>query len=239
MARKDDSVKKLSTMLPPTRTDLRFGRYKTPRFRLGAVVLCSVRGEVRIVGVSSGRIPWPIGQTKRAKALVIYGALDRAIRKESSVAVCHWWGVTAQTVTVWRRGLGVGRNTDGSRQLASEIALIPDHVQTRAAGLQRIDREAVNAKIAATKTGVPRSEETRARLRAANLGKTVSDEARRKMSEAQRRRGPKPFGDRLPWSAAEDQIIRTTIPSEAARLTNRSLRAVYARRRRLRLRPNS
>lgn len=79
----------LSAMLPPTRTDLRFGRYRTPRFRVGAIVQCSIRGEVRIVGVSSGPIPSPIGQTKRAKTLVIYGALERAIQKESSVAICH------------------------------------------------------------------------------------------------------------------------------------------------------
>lgn len=91
-------------------------------------------------------------------------------------------------MTVWRRGLGVDRNTDGSRQLATEIALVPEHVRARAAGLLLVDREAKNARIAATKTGVPRSAETKAKLRAANLGKKASPEARRRMSEAQKRR---------------------------------------------------
>lgn len=48
-------------MLPRTRFKLYFGPYRTPRLRLGAMVQDEVRGQVRI-GVSAGRIPWPIGQ---------------------------------------------------------------------------------------------------------------------------------------------------------------------------------
>jgi hypothetical protein len=65
----------------------------------------------------SARIPWPVGKALRAKSLVIFGALERAIRRESNTAVCHWWGVTPQTVTKWRKALGVGPVIAGTRRL--------------------------------------------------------------------------------------------------------------------------
>ena len=92
-----------------TRYKLHFGPYRTPRFRLGALVRCQVRGEVKIVGLSDGRIPWPIGKAngRGNKSLVVYGKLTQAIRNESVQAVAYWWGVTSQTVTKWRRLLGI------------------------------------------------------------------------------------------------------------------------------------
>ena len=44
----------------PTRL---LGSYAAPAFAVGDVVTCARRGEVRIVGLSSAPIPWPIGQT--------------------------------------------------------------------------------------------------------------------------------------------------------------------------------
>jgi hypothetical protein len=75
---------------------LRFGQYKTPRFKYEDVVFCEMRGEVTIVELSDTRIPWPIGKTKRAKAPILYKSLAAAVRRESNQAVCYWWGVTPQ-----------------------------------------------------------------------------------------------------------------------------------------------
>src|SRR4051794_27994816 len=91
--------------------------YRTPRFRLGQVVMCEVRGEVIVCGLADARIPWPVGKRGRAKALIVYRDLARAVRRESAIAVCHWWGVTAQTVTKWRKALGVPEHNDGTRRL--------------------------------------------------------------------------------------------------------------------------
>ena len=78
------------------------------------------RGEVKIVGLSSGRIPWPMGKAGRNKSLVVYRGLAKAITRESIVAVAYWWGVTTQTVTKWRRKLGItGRQTKGTSKLRS------------------------------------------------------------------------------------------------------------------------
>ena len=59
-----------------------------------------MRGEVTIVDVTDTKIPWPIGKTLRARSLVIYKGLAKAIRRESNQAICYWFGVTPQTVTV-------------------------------------------------------------------------------------------------------------------------------------------
>jgi hypothetical protein len=81
------------------------GTYKTPRFRLGSTAFCEVRGEVIITGLSASPIPWPIGKRPggRARALVVFGGLADAVKRESAAAVCHFWGITPQTVSKWRK----------------------------------------------------------------------------------------------------------------------------------------
>jgi len=63
---------------------LHFGPYATPRFRIGQPVEDLRRGTVRIVGMSDGPIAWPVGQQERAKSLVLYRGLSRAVRRESA-----------------------------------------------------------------------------------------------------------------------------------------------------------
>jgi hypothetical protein len=51
------------------------------------VAICDVRGQVESVGLSGGRIPWPVGKRGRAKALVLCGALAKAVHFEAAVPV--------------------------------------------------------------------------------------------------------------------------------------------------------
>src|ERR1041384_554995 len=88
------------------------GTYHTPRFQYGQVVMDDIRGWVRIVGLSDAPIPWPVGKRGRQRFLIVYRGLAQAVRRESNQAVAHGWGVTAQTVTVWRKGLEVKRVND-------------------------------------------------------------------------------------------------------------------------------
>jgi hypothetical protein len=47
--------------------------YPTPRFRYGRKVLCEVRGEVAITGVTDAPTPWPVGKGGRERhSLVVY-----------------------------------------------------------------------------------------------------------------------------------------------------------------------
>jgi hypothetical protein len=86
------------------------GKYRTPSFRLG---------DVRITGLSDAPIPWPRGQTLPSgggRALILYGDLALAVRRESAEAVMHFWGVKHHTVWQWRKALWVGQHTEGTRK---------------------------------------------------------------------------------------------------------------------------
>lgn len=38
------------------------GKYRTPRLRIGRTVVCEVRGEMVISGMTDAPIPWPVGK---------------------------------------------------------------------------------------------------------------------------------------------------------------------------------
>ena len=107
---------------------LLFGPYSTPPIRLGQVVADEVRDrDVIVMGMSDCRIAWPIGKPvgERGRALIVFGTLAEAVRRESNQAKCHWWGVTPQTVSKWRKFLGVDATTDGTSKLRSEYCREP------------------------------------------------------------------------------------------------------------------
>jgi hypothetical protein len=83
-----------------------------------------VWGEVRIVGISNGRIVWPLGRKPGGSAttFVIYRDLAKAVRREAGSAVACWWGVRPDTVSRWRKALGVKRSNEGSHALWSSNA---------------------------------------------------------------------------------------------------------------------
>ena len=75
-------------MLPAaTRFKLHDGPYKTPRLKRASIVEDEIRGEVTIVGLTDAANSWPIGKNGRAKTYIVFGALTRAIRRESVQAV--------------------------------------------------------------------------------------------------------------------------------------------------------
>jgi hypothetical protein len=45
-------------------------------------------------GLTDAPIPWPLGQHGRTRPLVVYQDLAEPVRRESALAVCHWWGVS-------------------------------------------------------------------------------------------------------------------------------------------------
>src|SRR5262249_14239116 len=68
-------------------------------------------------------------------------------------------------------------------------------------------------------------------MRTANRGRKHTDEARAKMSAAQRARGARPPKAGVPWTAREDALLRRLPAEEVAQRTGRTLRAAYSRRR--------
>ena len=191
--------------------------YKTPRFRYGRQVFCELRGWVTVVGLTEAPIPWPVGKRGRGKSLILYGDLEKAVRRESAQAVAHWWGVSAQTVSKWRQALDVPRATEGTSRLHRAYAAEP---------WARRARE----QLAASRRGKPRPPHVREAVRNARLGTHHSEESRRKISEAHRRRGTRPPAAGRPWTAEEDALLHRLTPAEVAERTGRTLRAVWHRR---------
>ena len=207
------------------------GTYRTPRFRYGDVAFCAVRGAVMLVGLSAGRIPWPVGQRGSAKSLAVFGGLAEAVRRESATAVCHWWGVTAQTVSRWRRALGVGPVTEGTHRLKSANAPQPAIAAAREKARARARDPERRARIAAARRGQPRPAHVGEAVAAAHRGTSHGAESRRKMSESHKRRSTRPPKAGPAWGPWEDAAVRTLPAAEAARRTGRTVQAVYSRRR--------
>ena len=217
------------------------GPYSAPPFELGDVVTDELRGDVRITAISDGRIQWPKGrrldQTGGHAGLVLFADLARAVRTESNLAVCHWWGITGQTVTKWRRALGVEITTAGTRKLRQEhgaqewfqAARGKAHEKSRNAKADQSRR----AKIAKAKRGKKRPASVVEALRKANLGKTLSAETRAKIGKAHRNLGTIPPAAGVPWSGEEDALFQTLSIAEVVERTGRTLVAVRMRRRKL------
>ena len=164
------------------------GPYKTPRFRLGQTVIDAIRGPVTIIGMTDGRIPWPIGKTKRAKTLVMFRGLAKALRAESATAICHWWGVTGQTVSKWRKALDISPDTPGSRKLRSAYGSHPHFQHVLDAAHATLQDPTRGAKISAALKGRPKPKHIREMLLAARVGGKASEETRQKMRDAHKRR---------------------------------------------------
>lgn len=209
---------------------LRFGRYRTPRFRYGARVKDARGGFVNIVGLSDAPIPWPIAAKHGGKSPVLYGALIRAVQRESNQAVAHWWGVSGQTETAWKKALGVPVTTEGTRKLRSAHFHEPWAREAQKKAWTKARDAGRREKIAAARRGKPRPAHFIEAVRHANLGKRLSAETRRKMSEAQKQQGAWPSAAGRPWTAEEEELVRKLRPAEAAKQTGRTLSAVINRR---------
>jgi len=95
-------------------------RNRLSPIRVGQRVLCQVRGEMIVRGMTGAPIPWPLGSPKGhggQHSLIVYKDLAKAIRRESNQAVAHWWGIDPQMVTKWRKLLNVKRGTQGTTRL--------------------------------------------------------------------------------------------------------------------------
>jgi hypothetical protein len=211
---------------------LLLGKYRTPRFRYGRKVLCEVRGEVTITGMTDAPIPWPIGKRIRGHSLVVFKDLAKALRRESNQAICHWWGITPQTVSKWRKALGIGPITEGTSRLYREYTKEPWAVEALARGQAKARDPERCRKIAEAKRGKPRPPHVLEAMHRAWRGSQHTEESRRKMSETRRKRGILVPGT-IVWTAEEDELLKTLPAEEVAKRTGRSLSAIYARRRRL------
>jgi hypothetical protein len=213
--------------------------YRTPRFRHGQRVTCERCGPVILCGLSAGRIPWPLGRPVGRRngraALVLYGALAEAVRRESALAVGYWWSVGPDTVWKWGKSLGVGATTPGTSRLRDEYGVEPDQLENVARATAMAGDPERRAKISAARKGKPRPPHVGRAVAEAHRGTHHSDETRARMSETHRQRGTRPPKAGRPWTEEEDELVWTLPAAEVATRTRRSRQAVYDRRHELRL----
>jgi hypothetical protein len=166
----------------------------------------------------------------RARSLVVSGSLADAVRRESRQAVAHWWGVSGQTVTKWRKALGVPVTNEGTHRLRSEYFGEDWAADARRKAHAKNGDPGRRAKIAASLRGKPRPWKVIERVIESHTGSHHTPEARAKMSGAHKARGTRPPTAGRVWTAEEDELVRTLPPRRAAIATKRTLGAVYSRR---------
>lgn len=169
-------------MLPDSeRFRLLGGPYRSPRCKVGGWLVCRLRGRVKVVALSDGPIPWPMTCQAHGgnKMLILCGDLVKAVQRESTKAVQHWFGVKSNTVWTWRKALGVRQNNAGTLQLRSKW-----WTEGGTGEASRPGREATfhsperAAKIAAAKRGKPRPPHVAEMLRTLRLGATHTAETK-------------------------------------------------------------
>jgi hypothetical protein len=223
-------------MTDSERFKLLFGPYAAPLFEYGQPMDCAVRGSVIACGLSSGRIPWPIGKRHRGhrgRFLIVTGDLEKAIRRESGIAIRYWWGVSEFTVSKWRRGLAVGRTTEGTRRLRQVYAMEPAGQEALEMAIARAREPDVRAKMGATRRGRPLHPNTHRASIEARTGKPLSEEHRQKIKESLLQLGPLAPWMETAWKPEEDELLWELPAEEVAQRTGRSLNGVKCRKRRL------
>jgi hypothetical protein len=160
---------------------------------------------------------------------ILCGDLAKAVKRESAIAICYGWGVTGQTVSGWRKALGVPQVNEGTRRLY--VVYTPERLppEVQQAARKAASSPEANAKKAAWRKGRPIHPKALAALERCR-GQKPSKTSRRKMSEAAKRRGAWPPAAGRPWTAEEDGLLGTMPDAEVAKRTGRSLGAVRDRR---------
>ena len=180
--------------------------------------------------MSDGRIQWPMTLAGRNKAFIHCGDLARAVQQEAAIAVCHWWGVTAQTVTKWRKALDVEQYTEATRRLHREWMPHRLTPAERRKAVARMSSPEANAKKSAWRTGRPAPPSVLPILAGARL-LLRTPAALKKLSDTHKRLGTRPPAAGKPWSAAEDTLLGRRPDAEVATRCRRTLWAVQHRRR--------
>jgi hypothetical protein len=165
-----------------------------------------------VKGMTDALIRWPCARRNRNASPILCGDLIRAVRTESEQAVAYHWGVRTKVVWKWRRALGVGPMTNGSRRLRIEYAIETLTPEARAKGVEAMHSEEVRAKLSAAKKGRPLHPNSRAAaLEAAKRPK--SEKWKRGQAERSRRMWENPEAYGLPprrqWTDDEIALLGT------------------------------
>ncbi len=211
------------------RTHLLYGPYRPPKARRGDRLFCEILGTVKVGGHHNAPVMWPWIAKSGRHTLVLCGDLVRAVRSESEIAVAHHFGVVNATVRKWRRALGVGRSTEGTRQLERGVALGRTD--------DRLELARRNSKTAPALA--KSSARLKGRIQPPSVIEAAREAAHRPRSESwklqmaaywQRRGHPPGHPESRFWTSSEDALLGTATDAEVGRKIRRSTKAVSGRR---------
>ena len=209
--------------------------YYAPDVKRGDHLTCKIRGKVRVGGYTTAPIAWPRILTGGRPVLILCGDLVRAVKMESVQAIVYWWGVSADVVRKWRRTLGVGRVTPGTRKLHQDLfdSRISDEARRR--GLDAMHTPKVQEKAAKAKQGQaihPNSLKALAKARIKSKGKAwkakMADSMRQQWAEGKRRHPQA-------WTDEELSLLGTDTDKVVAEKIERSVAAVAVKRRQMKI----
>lgn len=192
------------------------GPYAPPFVPIGGWLRCEIRGMLQVGGYTNALIPWPTA-IGHAKQLILCGDLVKALKTESRLALCFHFGMSPQSVSGYKDRLGIERLTPGSTRLF-----------WRNVNLARTDE--ARAKMSRQREGRQdvMTPEDRERLRQIQM-RPKSKEWKAKETERRRRRYAI-MGKPEEWTEEELRLIGTRPDREVAKLVNRSLAAVKAKK---------
>jgi hypothetical protein len=213
------------------------GTYSTPRVRIGRVLSCESRDcDVIVTGYTDARIPWPVGRRRESsgRGLILFGGLVEAVRRESNLALCYWFGVTPQTVSKWRKALGVEAMNDGTGRLRRAHGKSDWFKTVIAKGLAKARDPERRRKIGDALRGRKRPAHVIEAMRKGRTGKPQPPHVGKLVAASNRRRKAMGLvGNGKAWTAEDDKLVRTLPAAVVARQTGRTLTSIYSRRVRL------
>lgn len=118
---------------------LLFGPYLAPDASDGWLVDW-IDGSVEVGGWTSAPLSWPWRKDVGQYSLILCDDLMRAVMMESSAAIQYYWGVSGGTVWKWRKSLGVGRVTPGTRDRLRSETGVPPEAAARGRSAARLSR---------------------------------------------------------------------------------------------------
>lgn len=221
----------------PSKAPELLGEYSPPDMKRSDWLFCEVRGKVQVGGYTDAPIPWPRLLKGGRHVHIMCEDLVRAVQTESAKAVAYWFNVNPRTVRLWRRRLGVPKNTPGTIKLHQDLfdQRIPDEARKR--GLANMHTPESWAKARATKKGKPVHPNSLAAL-AKGRSKSRGPEWKAKIGKSMSLQWAQ--GERAhpnAWTEEELALLGTDSDAAVAARIGRTQIAVAAKRRKLKIKP--
>jgi hypothetical protein len=192
------------------------GPYEPPFVPIGGWLRCMLRGRLQVGGYSNSLIPWPVAGN-HPRQLVVCGDLAKALRTESRLAVCFHFGISPQTVSEYKRQLGIERLTAGSTFLFWRNVRLAGSAAARA----KMSRQREGRKDLMTPEDRERLREIQKRPKSAVWKAKASKRWQRRYAL---------LGKPKEWTEAEMSLLNTRPDREVAKLVDRSVGAVKAKK---------